>query len=95
MTDFKDLKLLADMISDNIIGTTKEVLTSDECAKFLGVSKSCIYKWTMNRQIPHYKSPTGKMCYFNRKEIEEWMQTCKVETTEKLEEEARRHTIKF
>ena len=83
------------MISDNIIGTTKEVLTSDECARFLGVSKSCLYKWTMNRQIPHYKSPTGKMCYFNRKEIEEWMQTCKVKTNEELEEKASRYTIKF
>lgn len=99
MTDFNDLKMLADMISENIIGTTKEVLTSDEVARYLGVSKSCIYKWTMNRQIPHYKSPTGKMCFFNRKEIEEWMQTYKVETTEKLEEKAETYahkcTIKF
>lgn len=57
----------------------KEVLTSSECAAYLGVSISCLYKWTMNRQIPHYKSPTGKMCFFNRQEIEKWSQTNKVD----------------
>ena len=58
---------------------TKEVLTSEECALYLGVSKSCLYKWTMDRKIPHYKSPTGKMCFFNRKEVEQWCQMNKIE----------------
>lgn len=57
----------------------KEVLTSHECAIYLGVSKSCLYKWTMGRIIPHYKSPTGKLCFFNRKEIEKWCLSNKVE----------------
>ena len=80
---------MADLITANIIGTTKEVLTSEEAARYLGVSKSCLYKWTMTRQIPHYKSPTGKMCFFNRQEVEAWMQTNKVSTDAELEEQAR------
>ena len=79
---------MADLITANTIFCTKEVLTSDEAAKYLGVSKSCLYKWTMSRQIPHYKSPTGKMCFFNRKEIEEWMQSQRVATDEELEKQA-------
>lgn len=84
----EELKQVADLISANIIGTQKEVLTSDEAARYLGVSKSCLYKWTMSRQIPHYKSPTGKMCFFNRKEIEAWMQSQRVATNDELEQQA-------
>lgn len=83
----EDLKQVADIVTANIIGTQKEVLTSDEAAKYLGVSLSCLYKWTMNRQIPHYK-PSGKLCFFNRKEIEAWMQSCKVATNDELEQQA-------
>ena len=75
----EELKQVADLITANIINCTKEVLTTDEAARYLGVSKSALYKWTMNRQIPHYKSPTGKMCFFNRKEVEKWCQTNKVD----------------
>lgn len=83
-----ELKQVADLITENIIGTQKEVLTSNEAATYLGVTKSCLYKWTMTRQIPHYKSPTGKMCFFNRKEIEAWMQSSKVATNDELEQQA-------
>ena len=84
----EDLRQLADLITANIIGTQKEVLTSDEAARYLGVSKSSLYKWTMGRQIPHFKSPTGKMCFFNRKEIEAWMQSQRVATDDELEQQA-------
>ena len=85
----EELKQVADLITANIIGTQKEVLTSDEAARYLGVSKSCLYKWTMSRQIPHYK-PNGKMCYFNRKEVESWMQNNRVATDDELERQAQK-----
>lgn len=87
----ENLIQMADLITANIIGTQKEVLTSDEAARYLGVSKSCLYKLTMSRTIPHFKSPTGKMCYFNRKEIEAWMQSQRVATDEELEQQAQKH----
>ena len=74
----EDLKQVADLITANIIGTQKEVLTSDEAAKYLGISKSCLYKMTMKMEIPFYK-PHGKVCYFNRLELETWMQNNRVE----------------
>lgn len=85
----EELRQVADLITANIIGTQKEVLTSDEAARYLGVSKSCLYKWTMERTIPHYK-PNGKMCYFNRKEVEAWMQSNRVQTDDELEQQAQR-----
>ena len=86
----ENLIQMADLITANIIGTQKEVLTSDEAARYLGVSKSCLYKLTMSRTIPHFKSPTGKMCYFNRKEIEAWMQSQRVSTDDELEQQAQK-----
>ena len=85
----EELQQVADLITANTIFCTKEVLTSDEAAKYLGVSKSCLYKWTMERKIPHYK-PNGKMCYFNRKEVEAWMQSNRVQTDDELEQQAQR-----
>ncbi len=84
----EDLKQVADLITANIIGTTKAVLTSEEAARYMGISKSCLYKWTMSRQIPHYKSPTGKLCFFNRAEVEAWMQSNRVATDDELETKA-------
>ena len=84
----KEQREIANMVAERIMCTQKEVLTSDEAARYLGVSKSCLYKWTMTRTIPHYKSPTGKMCFFNRREIEEWMQQVRVKTDDELEQQA-------
>lgn len=76
----------------NTIFTTKEVLTSDEVAKYLGVSLSCIYKWTMKQQIPHYK-PMGKLCYFNRREIEAWLQQNRCATATEITDRANRYCM--
>ena len=75
-------------IAEQIDICTKEVLTCGEAALYLGVSKSCVYKLTMSNQIPYYKSPSGKMNYFNRKELEAWMQSCRISTSEELQQKA-------
>lgn len=72
---------LAKDIATKIIFCTKEVLTADEAAKYMGVSKSYLYKLTCKQEIPHYK-PMGKMCYFNRQELETWLQRNKIELLE-------------
>jgi excisionase family DNA binding protein len=74
----EDLKQLADYITENMQIYSKTVLTTDEAARFLGISKSCLYKMTMKMEIPFYK-PNGKVCYFNRLELETWMQNNRVE----------------
>lgn len=87
------IKTVADQVTEKTIFCTKEVLTSDEAARYMGVSKSYLYKLTMRREIPHYK-PRGKMCYFNRRELEAWLQGNRVATSEEIEEQANAYCMK-
>lgn len=89
----EELKQVADLISANIINCSKEVLTSDEASRYLGISKSYLYKLTMQQKIPHYK-PLGKMCYFNREELERWLQTNRVATDEEISQQAQQYCMK-
>ena len=90
----EELKQVADLIAANTIFCTKEVLTSDEAAKYMGVSKSYLYKLTMRQQIPHYK-PMGKMCYFNRLELEQWLQSNRVSTSTEISQQAQAYCMKY
>lgn len=83
---------IADLITANIIFCTKEVLTSDEAARYMGISKSYLYKLTMRQQIPHYK-PMGKMCYFNRIELEQWLQSNRVSTDTEINQQAQAYCM--
>lgn len=73
----EEIKEIANEVVNNTIFCTKEVLTSDEAAAYMGIAKSYLYKLTSKCLIPHYK-PMGKMCYFNRKELESWLQSNRV-----------------
>lgn len=77
----EEIKEIANEVVNNTIFCTKEVLTSDEAAAYMGISLSYLYKLTMKKLIPHYK-PMGKMCYFNRKELESWLQSNRVAVIE-------------
>ena len=61
------LKVIEDMCY-----TVKEFLTIDEVAKYLGVSKSMVYKMTSNKSITVYK-PTGKGIYIHRNDLLQWL----------------------
>ena len=89
----KELKNITDAISAKVAVNTKEVLTTDEAASYMGVSKSYLYKLTMEKRIPHYK-PMGKTCFFNRKEMEMWLQANRVATDEELSQDAQAYCIK-
>lgn len=91
--DKNTIALITDELTARTIFATKEVLTSDEAARYLGVSMSYLYKLTMRREIPHYK-PLGKKCYFNRHELEDWLQSNRVATTTEISDEAQRYCQK-
>lgn len=88
-----EIKNVADLITANIIGTTKEVLTSREASRYLGVSMSYLYKLTMDRMLPHYK-PLGKMVYFNRHELEEWLQKNRVNSKDEAKQAAAAYCLR-
>ena len=79
---------IASLIEANGVNT-KAVLTTDEAAKYLGVTKSAIYKLTMGRKIPYYRSQGGKLLYFQREEIERWATSCRIATNEELDAKAK------
>lgn len=62
----------------------KNVLTFEETSVYMGVSKSHLYKLTMSQEIPHYK-PRGKMLYFDRAEVDDWLLQNRVSTTDEIE----------
>lgn len=66
---------------------SKEVLSFEEAAMYTGLSKSSLYRSTSLQIIPHYK-PNGKMIFFNRVELEQWLQRNRVKTTEEIQQEA-------
>ena len=68
---------------------SKEVLNASEACQYTGFSKSYLYKLTSRREIPHYK-PSGKMVFFNRLELEAWLQTNRVSTAAQIAGEAHR-----
>lgn len=84
------LKEVADLITANTIFCTKEVLTSDEAARYMGMSKSYLYKLTMLHKVPHYK-PMGKLVYFNRVELEQWLQNNRIAADAELEQQAQNY----
>lgn len=67
-------------------------MTSAECCAYLGISKSHLFKLTHDRAIPHYKP--GKLLYFMREEIDEWIKRSPVATKEELEAKAIEYCIK-
>lgn len=87
------LEELAQIVADKTIFCTKEVLTSEELARYMGVSRSYLYKLTMRREIPHYK-PRGKICYFNRQEVEQWLQSNRVATDTELNNQDNNYCMK-
>ena len=73
--------------------STKEVLTVNELTEYSGLSKSYLYKLTMRQDIPHYK-PSGKTIYFNRKEIDKWLQQNRISTHQELSQQAQSFCLK-
>ena len=89
----EQLQELADMVAAKVAITSKEVLTSQEASRYMGISQSYLYKLTMRQEIPHYK-PSGKICYFNRRELDEWMQKNRINTAAEAAQQAHGHCMK-
>jgi predicted transcriptional regulator len=58
-------------------------LNFSEAAIYLCIAKSTLYKLTSGRLIPHFK-PKYKLIYFLKVDLDNWMQSGKVETLEQL-----------
>jgi excisionase family DNA binding protein len=65
---------------ETLLLSQKPVLTFDELADYTGFSKSHLYKLTMAAKIPGAYKPTGKHYFFERKAIDLWLLSNKLES---------------
>ena len=76
------LALLENQVEKQLI-LQKEVLTFKEACWLLNYSASHLYKLTHAKLIPYF-CPQGKKLYFNRRELEAWMQRGRQEVIDDL-----------
>lgn len=62
----------------------KEVLNFNDACSYLDISASHLYKLTSQKSIPHF-CPQGKKLYFNRTELDEWLQRNRQSSTDEIE----------
>lgn len=77
----------------NAVLTNKSTLDIAEAAAYTGMTQSYLYKLTSTQQIPHYK-PRGKMLYFDRSELDQWLRQNRVSTTAEIEKKAANHLVR-
>lgn len=87
------LQELANAVACKVAINTKEVLTFEEACSYTGMSKSGMYKRTMSGGVPCYK-PSGKMLFFNRRELEQWLQSNKIAPADEINQRAAAYCMK-
>lgn len=70
----------------------KSVFSFEEASTFLNLSKSYLYKLTSAGLIPHYK-PQGKMLYFEKSELEEWLRQNPIKSKKEIEDLAATYVV--
>lgn len=86
---------LADIINKidmlaKVVMLNKPTLDIQETAIYTGLKESYLYKLTSTQEIPHYK-PRGKKIYFNREELDEWLQQNRVKSNSEIEQATDNH----
>ena len=66
---------------------TNELLTTAQAAEYLGIKKSYLHKMMMRKEIPFYK-PNGKLCFFDKLELDQWLRRIRISTKEEVEQQA-------
>ncbi len=82
---------------NEVLVAHKEMLSFDEARIYLHLSPSYLYKITASRSIPFFK-PGGKLVYFRRADLDEWLKrhlcsptaTLKAKAIELLDRSAKR-----
>ena len=90
--DKKELSEIEALIKKYTLVGAKDVLNFEDAVLYTGISKSYLYKLTCNHDIPHFK-PTGKLVYFDKKEIDDWLRHNRVLTNTEIKQKATAYII--
>lgn len=87
-TDGTRQSLLATLrdIRNAAVLSCKDTLNTEECAMLTGFSQQTIRTYACKRLIPHFKK--GGRLVFSKRQIEDWMQSERVNTLEDIEAKA-------
>ena len=88
-----EISQIVTAVSKKMMLCQKEVLTLDETAEYTGLTKSALYKLTHTRQIP-FSKPGGKMLFFSRQALDQWMMSNPVATDVELNSRAQAYCMK-
>ena len=70
----------------------RNLMTTTEAARYLGLKPSYLYKLMMRRAIPYYK-PGGKLCFFAKADLDAWLTRVRVKSQSEIDSEAARYSI--
>ncbi len=65
----------------------KNYFTTAQAAEYMGITLSWMHKLMLAHAIPYYK-PGGKLCYFERKDLDEYIAKNRVASREESDEMA-------
>jgi predicted DNA-binding transcriptional regulator AlpA len=66
-----ELRELKQIIAESLL-CSKVILNLDEASKYLGISRSTLYKINLTCGIP-FSKPANKLIYYKRVDLETWM----------------------
>ena len=64
----------------------RNLMTTTEAARYLGLKPSYLYKMMMRRAIPYYK-PNGKLCFFANTGTDAWLKRVRVKSQDEIDSE--------
>lgn len=70
----------------------RKLLTTAEAADYLGYRPSYLYKLMMQHAIPYYK-PGGKLCFFDKSDLDAWQKRIRVKPQSEIESEATAYIV--
>ena len=71
----------------------RTLLTTEEAASYMGIKKSYLHKLMMKKEIPFFK-PNGKLCYFDRQDLDKWMRRIRVASNQEIDCQAQGYILK-
>ena len=67
----------------------RNLMTTTEAARYLGLKPSYLYKMMMRRAIPY--KPNGKLCFFAKEDLDAWLKRVRVKSQDEIDSEAARY----
>ena len=69
------------------------LFTTTEAAAYLGITRSYLYKLMMWRKVPYYK-PRGKLCFFDKADLDEYNRHYRVRSEDELEAQSEAYMLR-